>query len=673
MISLLFFVPEDHSYLVQQVLLWVSLTVVASLLIHAWVWFVHHSGFFFLVNRNSFRPDPEHFEHQHPWRRPQRSPPQKTVNLLNQNTDSDDRKTIKTPPPVICPVPQRSPPLELDVEEESRRDSRREVGPSPIPVMGYVKDILTKLDPHIKTAYFKALQKDLMERMLKEFPWDQPLDLVHMGCVDVGLEEKMDSLHQKWQKRTKQNILRGISETSWDLLCQAHVWAGPTPEGDNVNESMKDDPPTSILCSNDGVMAEFRECVMLFCQYWDLVSFRFMMERERVARNVLLDPSSQQVIFRAYDSSIPRRTHILDDVAQPTTISATLVQDLLGVAQAIWNNDNYEFLDATNEMNLEYWTLTNQDPEVNSAASGQYRQHSRPKAPVPDFWPQTVWASDMSQDLAPIHQKEFWSEFGPDRKLFDNNFFFQDTRIVRDYLNARQGFKPHPSGRAIKNELGEVDIVMEGRLVVAPFLLIRAILKMPVLRVRCITKLLAQDRDYVTGEVHETWCSIMIIERQGQPDVMPPSGNQFEPEEGFRLHYFVAVTKPVLIEMDENSHAVLSNQWDFSALPKKRFAQGRARTISVDARRYAPVPDYVLGKIAMSGARKYQIMAENFRRSRYPTPPQSKSYDSDSSTNSRGASPSVDRGARAASPSVDHLTGAGSTPERVSVVDRGRE
>ena len=392
-----------------------------------------------------------------------------------------------------------------------------------------------------------------------------------------------------------------------------------------------------ILCSNEGMMAEFRECVMLFCEYWDQVSFRFMIERERVVRNALADPVNKQMMFRAYDSSIPRRTDILD-VAQPTTISATLVHGLLGVAQAICENRHHEFLDATNEMNLEYWALTNQDPEVNSGGPAQYRQYSRPKAPVPDFWPHTVWASDMSQDLAPIHQKEFWAEFGPDRKLFDNNFFWQDTRVVRDYFNARQGFKPHASGRARKNPLGEVDVVIEGRLVVAPFLLIRAILKMPVNRVRIITKLLAQDRDYVTGEVHETWCSLMIVERQGQPDVMPPSGSEFEPEEGLRLHYFVSVTKPVLIEMDQNSHAVLSNQWTFSGLSKKRFARGRARTISVDARRYVPVPDYVLGKIAMSGARKYQSMAENFRRSHSrPTPPQSKSYHSDTDSSTMGS------------------------------------
>ena len=176
--SLLSF-PEDHFY--QQVLLCVSLTVVASLLIHAWVWFVHHGGYFFLVLRNSRRP--EDFEQQHPWRRPQRS---------------TGEQNIETP--VICPVPQRPPPLDLELEEESRRNGR-EVGPSPTPVMGYLKDILMKLDRHIKTAYFRALQRALVESIVKELPLDQPLDPVHMGCVDVRLEEQLE--RDKWVKRAK--------------------------------------------------------------------------------------------------------------------------------------------------------------------------------------------------------------------------------------------------------------------------------------------------------------------------------------------------------------------------------------------------------------------------------------------------------------------------------------
>ena len=212
-------------------------------------------------------------------------------------------------------------------------------------------------------------------------------------------------------------------------------------------------------------------------------------------------------------------------------------------------------------------------------------------------------------DLAPADLKDFWAEFGPRRKKFDNDFWWEDPAIVRDYFRGSDDFQPHPSGCATKNKRGEIDIVVEGVVVVAPFLLLRAILKKNLLRVRVVTKLIAQDRDCVTQGVHETWCTLMII-MQEQPACAISA-----PESGTRLHYFVSVTKPVLIE-NAGEHVVLSNQWDFSKVPRKRFAQGRARTISLEARQYAPVPDWVLGKIAMSGAAKFRLMAKNLRRSR---------------------------------------------------------
>ena len=173
--------------------------------------------------------------------------------------------------------------------------------------------------------------------------------------------------------------------------------------------------------------------------------------------------------------------------------------------------------------------------------------------------------------------------------------------IVRDYFReSEEDGKPHPSGSATKNERGEVDIVVEGTFVIAPLLFLRTIVKMPCHQVRVVTKLLAQDRDCVTQEIHETWSTLMVILQPGN----------YELECGARMHYFVSVTKPVLIE-DAGGHPVLSNQWDFSKVSQKRFARGRARTISVEARQYAPVPDYVLGKIAMGGAAKFRLLAEN--------------------------------------------------------------
>ena len=177
--------------------------------------------------------------------------------------------------------------------------------------------------------------------------------------------------------------------------------------------------------------------------------------------------------------------------------------------------------------------------------------------------------------------------------------------MMRDYFRGSEDFQPHPSGSATKNERGEVDIVVEGTFVIAPLLFLRTIVKMPCHQVRVVTKLLAQDRDCVTQEIHETWCTLLVILQW----------DNYAAECGPRMHYFLSVTKPVLIE-DVGGHPVLSNQWDFSTVFQKRFARGRARTIVVEARRYAPVPDYVLGWIAMSGAAKFRLSAENLRRSR---------------------------------------------------------
>ena len=125
----------------------------------------------------------------------------------------EDAETLNLRPPPLARNPEIPPNTAGGI------DTTR---PSPIPAMGFVKDILAQLDLHIKTAEFKLKQAVLMASLLDELPPDTRPGLV-VHTADHVADARIDHLHQMWQEGTQENILLGISKNAWKILTQVSL------------------------------------------------------------------------------------------------------------------------------------------------------------------------------------------------------------------------------------------------------------------------------------------------------------------------------------------------------------------------------------------------------------------------------------------------------------------
>ena len=124
--------------------------------------------------------------------------------------------------------------------------------------------------------------------------------------------------------------------------------------------------------------------------------------------------------------------------------------------------------------------------------------------------------------------------------VFDTNVFWENAIVLEDYHRPHEQYQPHPSGRPVRNERGEVNYLGRGKLVALPRALLTAaqwFSKTLESDMRIETRLLEEHIDTRTGRTHETWAHVALCWDAATQ----------RPKDGSDMHAFCAVMKVLVL------------------------------------------------------------------------------------------------------------------------------